>query len=606
MKLHFSRATLCALLVLVPFISLAVESTRGVRQTTRQKRLLARSLIQQVKSLAPDNSAEREKLLKRAIQVSSNRSLAKWHKGMIRMRGKWLTTEQVEKMKEGDRRLAAYDQLRQTGSGDVNSHFRLANWCRSNGLRDRERAHLTRVIDLTPDNSEARRRLGFKKFGEQWVTREELKRFQIRRKTAQASLRKWRKKLTAIRNGLLSNRNAHRTRAAKRLRQLKDPNVIPAVEQLLSRQKAEIARVVVDYLSQTQSNSQGTRSLVWHSVASPWTLVRDAAANSLAQRKREDYVRLLLNGIRHTIEMQATLARTTKGVSFLRLRLMSENQSIRRVLVRDTRLDENATQQARRQLDKNTMENAKKQEWNERIFRTLSRTTGKTLPANATAWWKWWNDENGVFVEGFKRTQIRRQLQRDVVSEFAIHPNGQLAKIEKYKDLPGKIEPIPEPPGANPGWPMGRARKDCLAAGTPITTMRGPIAVERIRVGDMVLSQHPSSGELAYKAVLRTTIRPRGRTVLIQAGKTRIQSSGGHLFWVAGEGWLKARDLKPGMSLQANGRFITVKSAKVGPAVQTFNMVVAEFHSYFAGDQKILSHDNTVRQPTDTIVPGLK
>ena len=43
-----------------------------------------------------------------------------------------------------------------------------------------------------------------------------------------------------------------------------------------------------------------------------------------------------------------------------------------------------------------------------------------------------------------------------------------------------------------------------------------------------------------------------------------------------------------------------------GANAQTFNLVVADFNTYFVGKQKLLSHDNTVRQPTNVVVPGLK
>ena len=49
---------------------------------------------------------------------------------------------------------------------------------------------------------------------------------------------------------------------------------------------------------------------------------------------------------------------------------------------------------------------------------------------------------------------------------------------------------------------------DCLAAGTPVRTDRGLTAIEEVRVGDRVLSQDVETGELAYKPVLQTTVRP--------------------------------------------------------------------------------------------------
>jgi Pretoxin HINT domain len=44
----------------------------------------------------------------------------------------------------------------------------------------------------------------------------------------------------------------------------------------------------------------------------------------------------------------------------------------------------------------------------------------------------------------------------------------------------------------------------CFTAGTLVHTDRGLILIEKIRVGDRVLSQPEETGELAYKRVLRT------------------------------------------------------------------------------------------------------
>ena len=56
----------------------------------------------------------------------------------------------------------------------------------------------------------------------------------------------------------------------------------------------------------------------------------------------------------------------------------------------------------------------------------------------------------------------------------------------------------------------------CLAAGTPILTDAGPVAVEKIKVGDRVLSQDAETGELAYKPVLHTTVRLNAELVKLE------------------------------------------------------------------------------------------
>ena len=137
-------------------------------------------------------------------------------------------------------------------------------------------------------------------------------------------------------------------------------------------------------------------------------------------------------------------------------------------------------------------------------------------------------------------------------------------------------------------------------------TAKGPLAIERIRVGDLVLSQHAETGELAYKPVLRTTVRPSGKLIRIQAAGEEFQTSGGHLFWVAGEGWTKARNLQSGQILHTVAGPAYVSFVESGSEAETYNLVVADFSTYFVGDAKVLSHDNTVRTPTSASVPGLR
>jgi hypothetical protein len=153
---------------------------------------------------------------------------------------------------------------------------------------------------------------------------------------------------------------------------------------------------------------------------------------------------------------------------------------------------------------------------------------------------------------------------------------------------------------------------DCLAAGTDVWTIGGPSKIELVRVGDLVLSQHPETGELTFKPVLKTTVRPAGPLVQIRmAGETVaslgeiIETSGGHPFWVSGEGWVKARDVKSGQVLHGASGPVQVSCVDPGNTAETYNLVVADFNTYFVGSERVLSHDNTPRQSTRAIVPGL-
>ena len=103
------------------------------------------------------------------------------------------------------------------------------------------------------------------------------------------------------------------------------------------------------------------------------------------------------------------------------------------------------------------------------------------------------------------------------------------------------------PPGES--WGEWKPRASCLLAGTLVWSDAGPRPIEQIQVGDLVLSQSPETGELAYKPVVKTTVRPPVRMVKIVFGGQALQSSGGHPFWVTGKGWVFARDLEEGVPL---------------------------------------------------------
>jgi hypothetical protein len=145
----------------------------------------------------------------------------------------------------------------------------------------------------------------------------------------------------------------------------------------------------------------------------------------------------------------------------------------------------------------------------------------------------------------------------------------------------------------------------CFAAGTVVWTLEGKKSIENIYAGDMVLAKNIETGELTYKPVLRTTLRPPSNMLRIKSGSDTFECTEGHLFWVSGEGWVKASKLQPGSLLHTAERPVRVASVEKSAPTPTFNLVVADFSTYFVGEEKILSHDVTMQEPTMAVVPGL-
>jgi hypothetical protein len=146
----------------------------------------------------------------------------------------------------------------------------------------------------------------------------------------------------------------------------------------------------------------------------------------------------------------------------------------------------------------------------------------------------------------------------------------------------------------------------CFPRGTLIHTQAGLTPIEQIQAGDLVLAQRPDSGELAYKAVLQTTLRRPSPLVRIHVQNEAISATRGHPFWVAGRGWQMAKQLTTADRLHGLEGSWAIDRIEELPDDEAYNLVVHDFHTYFVGRQGLLVHDNTPRRPTTAVLPGYR
>jgi hypothetical protein len=254
--------------------------------------------------------------------------------------------------------------------------------------------------------------------------------------------------------------------------------------------------------------------------------------------------------------------------------------------------------------DNTAVANREVAEHNSHLVEVLRQTTNRDLGDQPMTWWTWWwedfNDQADIRKNvdatkgGFANTYV--------VAPYVDRNTGYRSDIVKkdYTPLP-TIYPDP---------PRIVDRCECFAPGTMVWTQTGRMPIERIQAGDRVLSQDVNTGELAYKPVLgRTTREPRPR-IKIEIGGESIASTGSHPYWVNGKGWLLAKQLEAGDRLHGiSGSIPIEKTAEVksesGPNGISYNLIVADFNTYFVGEQGILVHDNTTRRPTAALLPGL-
>jgi len=566
--------------------------------------------------------AERRELLAAALAEDPRFAPARWHSGFVERDHQWVKFDEAAADLAGDLRLAAYRKKRAETPETVEGQLELAQWCAKRGLVDQARAHLTWVLDRRPDHPEARRMLGHQLVAGTWMSPDELAAAAERAKSLSAAMQEWRPYLLKTLDELAHRSPQRREHGLRRFRAIDEAAAIAPVEVLFGAHSLPAAMLAVEWLDK-RPEPEAAWALARQAVVSPWADVREAAALALKSRDVHDYVSALLSAMGSSVQSRASLYRAPSG------RLMYRHVFVRRgpdrddvavleteyrntVLSAETPLELGTSRamldEARRrdaavkaQLRELAVlqHNLRQQQINDRVAWVLSTATGEDVPATAEHWWQWWNDYNEVYTRGAR--PIRGTYQRDSVAfedPYAYEPTN-------YPDPPPLPPPSSPPPRQFSRSPGPVAMYECLVAGTPVWTETGPVPIEAVRIGDRVLSQDPDTGELAYKPVLRTTSRAPEPLVTITAGGETLRCSGGHPFWVAGQGWTKARDLKPGSYLHGVRGTTPVESVEEDGREPTYNLIVADFHTYFAGEQLVLSHDNTIRAATRGGVPGL-
>ena len=236
---------------------------------------------------------------------------------------------------------------------------------------------------------------------------------------------------------------------------------------------------------------------------------------------------------------------------------------------------------------------------NARIEAVLCQTTGLDLGDDPMKWWAWWwQDYNESYHVPAGPIRARKASRRSRnITPKSLSSTKAARQRTRWQTRPAGR-------GARPRV------LSCFAPGTKVWTLTGRQAIEKIKVGDRVLAQDVETGELAYKPVLAVTTRAPGPRMSIRVAADTITATPSHPFWVAGQGWRMTKQLAAGSrlhTLSGAAAVETIEKLPIDPSYQgmAYNLIVADFDSYFVGDSAILVHDNTPRQPTSAVLPGL-
>ena len=136
----------------------------------------------------------------------------------------------------------------------------------------------------------------------------------------------------------------------------------------------------------------------------------------------------------------------------------------------------------------------------------------------------------------------------------------------------------------------------CFVAGTLVTTEDGQEPIEEIEVGDKVLSEDETTGEVAVKTVTETYINETDELIHIGVNGETISATPSHPFYVDKLGWTLARSLKAGdVLVLSNGELVTVEWVQheiLESPIKVYNFEVEDFHTYFVGECGVLVHND--------------
>lgn len=573
-----------------------------------KNKVLAPETVEAVRLIAQAQAAgsagdeeRRQRLLEQAIEIAPDYPLAHWQRGEVFFDKKWRTPEAVSQRVAKDASYVEYLQRRATLNPAPVGHEELAEWCYRKGLEYQERFHWVHVLNANPNHPMARERMRVQPYAGALYTPEDIAAHELKVAAAQAKFNELRPKFVELAQRVAAGQEDDAPPALEELRRVADLGAIPALESAVAEVNAEqpaetallLSLCVVDALGRAD-HPQSTRRLLDYAVFAQHPELRAAAAAKLKTRPLTDYVPQLMGAL--TAPIQARIgAFVNRGDDFAVMYdaeyyqagpladVTSSSTHITRIVqaggkygpngsdgprtrARKVSVESNAAisaAQARQQVRNTNLQIADR---NLRIREVLANVFEGDLGEDPRAYWESWTVYNELHIPEHPVYQIYDSTQKS------------------YCEI-----------------------MSCFAPGTLVWTQTGPRPIEQIIAGEMVLSQNPSTGELAYRTVLDRTVRPRTPMVSVGTAGEPIITTLGHRFWSNGKGWVMAKFLEQNAaihSLDGVCKITGIQSVPPQSSTEAYNLVIDDFHTFFVGDSRMLVHDNSCPAPTPSKTPG--
>jgi hypothetical protein len=216
---------------------------------------------------------------------------------------------------------------------------------------------------------------------------------------------------------------------------------------------------------------------------------------------------------------------------------------------------------------------------NSNALQVLREASGRDFGADQQSWDRWLTD-----LKGYSWVSPPAPVDKPTVVEQV-----PLAAVPQPAVTLNMLE----------GPIMNVPRHSCFGTGTLVHTRAGLRPIEELSAGDLVLTRDTATGKLDFQPVVVAYHNPPNVTLRIDLGQESIVATGIHRFWKAGQGWVMARDLKPGDRLRTVSETIAVKDVQPDQNQRVFNLQVAGGNDFFVGRLGVMAHDNSAVNPVE-------
>ena len=434
------------------------------------------------------------------------------------------------------------------------AQFRLATWARKQGMNDVADGHLRAAVFIDPKNQLAQRALGRGEKAGVWESIDERKHRLAKETSLKADRVQWRKRLAeAGIEGAVKDHGIDEVGAA-------------AVEEFAA-QDSQRSLAAVEALG-SSNHGAATMSLVRFAVKSKFPNVRKAAANALRERNPDDYLFPLIEFARP----QRSGKTVVLGVG--EIWYWQDGNAMFAALPSSAQPREPGTRNGARPVELETEmadRHAEAEVVRDNAVAAMQTATGLNIGNDFENW-----------------RQAVMQITHQSVESKPAQPTSLTTTNYQSDSLYVGTEIVPL-----------RARFSCFAAGTLVATKRGDLPIDQVCVGELVLSRNVETGETAYKPVLARTLRARVPMNTLTVGGESLTVTPGHPIWSPEGGWVKAKDASSSVVFATEDKSIRVAGNEATEPAQAYNLVVADFGTYFVGKSRVLVHDNSpIRNPT--------